>query len=92
MLGAKYRCALATDGRLIILATMGGGKGDSLDLRKILVKRLRIIGTTLRARDLEYKQQLTNDFVRNILSVSKAHTEAGCPRILPWRQVKQLTG
>ena len=82
--------ALATDGRLIILATMGGGKVDSLDLRKILVKRLRVIGTTLRARDLEYKQQLTNDFVRNILSGFEEGTyEPVVHEILPWRQVKQ---
>ena len=42
--------SLATDGRLVLLATLGGGKIDNFDLRKILIKRLQILGSTLRAR------------------------------------------
>ncbi len=51
-----------TDGRLIILASLGGGKVDEFDLRKILMKRLSIIGSTLRSRSLDYQIKLTQDF------------------------------
>ena len=41
--------ALATDGQLVIIGMQGGMKGE-LNLGKLLGKRARIIGTTLRAR------------------------------------------
>lgn len=50
---------LKPDGRLIVLAFMGGNLASQLDLRKVLVKRLQIQGSTLRARSLEYKAKLT---------------------------------
>lgn len=55
--------SLSIDGRLIILATMGGGKVDEFDLRKILRNRLSVIGSTLRARSLEYQIKLNKDFM-----------------------------
>ncbi len=54
--------SLNVDGRLVILATLGGGKVDNLDMRKILAKRLTIIGSTLRSRNLDYQIKLTNEF------------------------------
>lgn len=53
---------LKIDGRLIILASLGGGKVDEFDLRKILIKRLSVIGSTLRSRSLDYQVKLTKDF------------------------------
>lgn len=53
---------LQSDGRLILLATMGGFKIEELEIGGILRKRLQIIGTTLRARTLDYKIALTKDF------------------------------
>jgi len=55
--------SLAVDGRLIILASLGGGKIDDFDLRQILTKRLSIIGSTLRARSLEYQINLNKEFI-----------------------------
>ncbi|MEJ8800931.1 NAD(P)H-quinone oxidoreductase [Pontibacter sp. H249] len=52
---------LRTDGRLVILASLGGGKVEDFDLRKILVKRLQVIGSTLRSRTKEYQIKLTQD-------------------------------
>lgn len=43
--------ALATDGQLIVIGMQGGAKGE-LNLAKLLVKRARVIGTTLRGRPL----------------------------------------
>jgi len=53
---------LNPDGRLVQLAMMGGAKLESLSMVLILRKRLRITGSTLRARSLDYKIRLTRDF------------------------------
>ncbi|GFG65771.1 oxidoreductase [Mycobacterium kubicae] len=53
IMGASYLDrnldALATDGQLVIIGMQGGIKGE-LNLGKLLPKRARVIGTTLRAR------------------------------------------
>lgn len=54
---------LRLDGRLVILASLGGGKVSEFDLRKILVKRLQVIGSTLRSRSKDYQEKLTHDMV-----------------------------
>ncbi|MEZ5509836.1 MAG: NAD(P)H-quinone oxidoreductase [Gammaproteobacteria bacterium] len=40
---------LATDGHLVIIGLMGGRNGN-LDIGRLLVKRLRVVGSTLRSR------------------------------------------
>ena len=57
---------MARCGRLVLIATMGGGKAE-LDLRAVLSKRLRIVGSTLRARALAEKTDLTSVFARDVL-------------------------
>lgn len=51
------------DGRMVMLAVMGGWKVEELVLINILKKRLHIMGSTLRTRTLEYKIGLTKDFI-----------------------------
>ncbi len=53
-------------GRLVLIATMAGGAAK-LDLRVLLARRLRLIGSTLRARPLAEKLDLTAAFVRDVL-------------------------
>lgn len=55
--------SLAPDGRLIMLALMGGIKTESVNLAPILRNRIQVKGSTLRARDLAYKIRLTRDFL-----------------------------
>jgi tumor protein p53-inducible protein 3 len=54
--------ALAPDGKLIIVGTLGGAVADGVHLGKILAKRLQIIGTALRSRPVEDKIKLTAEF------------------------------
>ena len=53
IMGASYLDrnidALATDGQLVIIGMQGGVKGE-LNIGKLLGKRARVIGTTLRGR------------------------------------------
>ncbi len=46
--------ALAVEGRLVIVATQGG-RTAKLDIGKLLLKRLRVMGSTMRARPSEAK-------------------------------------
>jgi putative PIG3 family NAD(P)H quinone oxidoreductase len=52
---------LRSDGRMILLAMMGGAVAESLDLRLVLGKRLNLHGSTLRNRDRAYKERLVQD-------------------------------
>jgi putative PIG3 family NAD(P)H quinone oxidoreductase len=58
---------LATDGRLILLAMMGGRTVEAVDLGALFRKRARVITTSLRSRSLAYKIALTQDFAGAIL-------------------------
>lgn len=54
MVGAAYfgrnlRC-LALDGRLVIIAFLGGAEAERVDLRPIMVRRLTVTGSTMRPR------------------------------------------
>ncbi|KAH7139921.1 hypothetical protein B0J13DRAFT_639055 [Dactylonectria estremocensis] len=48
----------ARDCRIVLLGRMGGMKVADADLAPILLKRIRIEGSTLRSRDEEYQQKL----------------------------------
>ena len=58
MVGAAYLernvAALATEGRLTVIGLQRGRKG-TLDMGRVLARRLRIMGSTLRARSREEK-------------------------------------
>ena len=62
----KNLACLATKGRMIIIGLMGGAKVEA-NLGILLKKRLRIMGSVLRARLLEEKIALTKTFVETTL-------------------------
>lgn len=59
MVGGSYLskniACLATEGRLVIIATQGGSKGEA-DLLRVLQRRLVVTGSTLRPRDVTFKR------------------------------------
>lgn len=57
---------LATGGRIVFLATMGGA-GAELDLSLLMKKRARLIGSTLRGRSRVEKAALVTQFRRELL-------------------------
>jgi tumor protein p53-inducible protein 3 len=58
---------LKRGGRLVLIAMMGGRAGP-IDLRVVLGKRLRIVGSTLRSRPLAEKVALTKAFASDALA------------------------
>jgi NADPH:quinone reductase len=61
MVGGSYLSnnisCLAPDGRLVIIATQSGTKGE-VDLLRILQRRLVVTGSALRPRDVEFKRAI----------------------------------
>lgn len=54
--------ALAMDGKLVLIGTMGGAKVPELDLGQLLYRRLQVIGTALRSQPPAKKERLTAEF------------------------------
>ena len=65
-IGAPYLAsnleALARDGRMVLLALMGGARVEEVDLRILFRKRGQVTASTLRSRSLDYKLRLTRAF------------------------------
>ncbi len=81
---------LQTDAALIILATLGGGKAEHIHMRKWLMKRLNIMGSTLRSRSLEYQIALTEAFSTFALPLFQHQTlKPIIDSILSWKDVRK---
>lgn len=56
---------LGEDGRWVLIGLMGGREA-ALDLAQLLVRRIRLIGSTLRTRDLAFKGRLLESLVDKV--------------------------
>jgi putative PIG3 family NAD(P)H quinone oxidoreductase len=65
--------ALAVDGRLVQIGLMGG-ESASLDLRRVLGRRLTITGSTLRPRPVAEKGQIAAALAREVWPLLEAGT------------------
>lgn len=79
-----------TDSIMVSLAMMGGIKVENSNLYPILAKRIHVKGSTLRSRSLEYRTQLTKDFVETILP----HFRSGklkpvISKIFDWKDIQK---
>jgi len=59
---------LKLDGRMVMLAALGGMNVSELQMGSIVWKRLHIMGSTLRTRSTEYKTKLIDGFSETYLS------------------------
>jgi putative PIG3 family NAD(P)H quinone oxidoreductase len=57
--------ALATEGRLAILATQGGRTGP-LDIGKLMIKRAGVMGSTMRARSASQKGEIATRLLNEV--------------------------
>jgi NADPH:quinone reductase-like Zn-dependent oxidoreductase len=77
MVGAPYLernlSLLRTNGRLVFIATLGGSQAE-IDLRALMGRRLRLIGSVLRSRSLEEKVALKAGFMERFWSLLEAGT------------------
>jgi NADPH2:quinone reductase len=63
MVAGKYLSrnidSLADDGRLVVIALLGGAKAE-LDMSQVLRRRLLVTGSTLRPRQVEFKAEIAS--------------------------------
>jgi len=66
-IGARYLPrdleAIAVDGRIVIIGSMGGERDATLDIGRLLTKRVQLIGSTLRARTPAEKANIVSAFL-----------------------------
>jgi len=89
-IGARYLAgnleALAVDGRLVIIGLMGGARAE-IDLASMLVRRQRLIGSTLRARSLADKAAIVAAFLARFGAALEAgRVRPVVDRVLPLEQ------
>ena len=69
MVGGSYVArnlqVLATEGRLVMIATQGGAKGE-IDVMRIMQQRLVITGSTLRPRSTEFKRSIRDQLLQRV--------------------------
>ena len=84
----NLRC-LATDGRLVLIGVMGGTEAN-LQIRQLMVKRQRIIGSTLRARSIASKSQVMDELSSRIWPyVERGEIVPIIHRVYPIQQVDE---
>ncbi len=88
-IGAKYLArdldAIAMDGRIVIIGSMGGERTADIDVTKLLGKRAQVIGSTLRARSVAEKAAIVAAFVERFASRVKPVVHA----VLPWERAEE---
>ena len=76
MVGAPYAArnlrSLAMDGRLVIIAFLGGNTVDKLDLTPIMVRRLVVTGSTMRPRTTEQKGRIAAELRQEVWPILDA--------------------
>ena len=80
-------CA-ARDGRIVVLAIMSGAIAKEINIAPILSKRLRIEGTTLRSRDVEYQRALRDKLVEEALpGLTDGSFKIFIEKVFSWKDV-----
>ncbi|MEX0600713.1 MAG: NAD(P)H-quinone oxidoreductase [Rhodothermales bacterium] len=86
----RNAASLALDGRLILLAMLGGSRVEHVDLRTLFARRASVFASTLRSRDQSYKIRLARDVVRDIVpKFEDGSLRPVIDRVLPWTRVAE---
>ncbi|KAH7148612.1 hypothetical protein EDB81DRAFT_468774 [Dactylonectria macrodidyma] len=79
----------ARDGRIVLLGTLSGGKVPDADISQILFKRLRIEGSTLRSRELDYQGELRDKLEQYIPDFESGELKIFVDNVLPWEEIQE---
>jgi NADPH2:quinone reductase len=76
MIGAAYfeknLACLARDGRLSIISFLGGAVAEKVNLTPVMVKRLRIMGSTMRPRTALEKREIRDQLLEKVWPLIEA--------------------
>lgn len=86
---SKHLEILKTKGRLVLIGLMGGSACE-IDLARVLMKRLKIIGSVLRSQSRQEKAEITRGFVKTVLPLlASGKVRPIIDRIFPMREVEE---
>jgi NADPH2:quinone reductase len=81
--------ALAAEGRLVMIATQGGLKGE-IDVLRIMQQRLVVTGSTLRARSHEFKRRIRDQLLTHVWpQIAAGRIRPIVDKIFPFAQAAQ---
>ena len=81
---------LRTDGRMVMLALLGGTHVENFNLGNLLKKRLQVISSTLRSRSLNYQINLTQAFAEfALLRLADGSLRPVIDQVFDWKDVAQ---
>jgi NADPH2:quinone reductase len=81
--------SLATEGRLVMIATQGGVKGE-VDVLRIMQQRLVLTGSTLRARSRDFKRAIRDQLLKHVWPQIAAGTvRPVVDKVFPFAQAAQ---
>lgn len=81
---------LNIDGRLVMLAVMGGARVGDVHVGQIVFKRLKIMGSTLRSRALDYQIALARAFWEKYeREFAGGSLKPVIDRVFDWKEVKE---
>lgn len=82
--------SLAVDGAMIVLGTLGGARGEKLDLGVLQSRRLRIAGSALRSLPLDRKIALTKRFAAfGLPRLADGRIRPVVDSVFDWKDVAQ---
>ena len=85
---ADNLASLRVGGRLVLIGLMGGAKAE-ISLAQVLIKRLQVIGSTLRARPVEEKAAIVADFERRFRAdLASGRIRPIVDRVLPMEEIE----
>lgn len=80
---------IARDGRICMLGLMGGATAEKVNLGKLLYKRVRLEGSTLRSRDEEYQGRLRDRLEEYLPRFRSGELKVLIDTVLPWENIVQ---
>ena len=82
--------SIGVDGRWVVLAFLGGRYTEKFDFAKLLLKRVKLMGSTLRARDNAYKGRLIQEFEQRFLPLIESREILPViDQVFPWQEAWQ---
>jgi NADPH:quinone reductase-like Zn-dependent oxidoreductase len=78
---------VARDGRICMLGLMGGAVAENVNIGKLLYKRARVEGSTLRSRDEEYQGRLRDRLEEYLPKFESGELKVLIDTVLPWEDI-----
>ncbi|KAK4246755.1 hypothetical protein C7999DRAFT_15115 [Corynascus novoguineensis] len=78
---------IARDGRICMLGLMGGAVAEKVNIGKLLFKRARVEGSTLRSRDEQYQGRLRDKLEEYLPKFESGELKVLIDTVLPWEDI-----